>query len=296
MAHSGREPRPVTRRTFLLAGLAASAAGLATGPWRAVLATSPPEPFLRAALRDPGVVHGPAVFPSGDSLMRAHVARPAASGRHPVMLVNHGNTGIPEDVLACLAHLAQRGFAAITFDTDTRSGGPPGQMVHAIDHYRSGAFADQLLADNAAALEYMRALPFTDASKGIRMLGFCGGGWSVLRQATRTRDIRAVVALYAAPVFPPERTNLANPRPNLIDFIDDVRAPMQLHYGDRDTLIPVPLVHELEDRLRRNQADAEVHHYQDAGHAFCAFVDPAYYNESAARLAYQSIDRFLAEH
>jgi carboxymethylenebutenolidase len=279
----------MSRRAFVRVSLAAGAGWtLFPSPARRSV-----EPFLRAALRDPDVIHGPASFASGGQLVRAHVARPAASGRHPVVLVNHGNPGLPEDVVAALAHLAQRGYAAITFDTDTRSAGPIGQMVHAIDFYRSAVFADQIIADNDAALAFMRGQAFTAMSSGVAMLGFCGGGWSVLRQATRTPDVRAVAALYAAPAFPPDRTNAVNPRPNLVDFIDAVRAPIQLHYGDRDTLIPVQTARELEAHLHAKKADAEVFYYENAGHAFCDYVHADYYNESAAKPAYERIDRFL---
>ena len=73
--------------------------------------------------------------------------------------------------------------------------------MHAIDHYRSRVFADQILEDNVAAISFARAQSYTDVAGGVAMLGFCGGGWSVLRQATQTPDVRAVVALYAAPAF-----------------------------------------------------------------------------------------------
>jgi carboxymethylenebutenolidase len=251
------------------------------------------EPFLRASLRDPEIIHGPAMFESDGQPLRAHVARPRAGGRHPLMLVNHGNTGLPEDVVATLARLAQLGYVAICFDTDTRSGATPGSMVHTIDFYRSGAFADQMLIDNAAAIAYARSQPFTDSTSGVGMLGFCGGGWSVLRQATRTPDVRAVVALYAAPVFPPERTNSGNPRPNLVDFIGDVRTPMQFHYGMQDHMIDVALAQQLEARLRQRGASPEFHYYADAGHAFCNYTDPAYYRPAAAQLAFKRIEQFL---
>src|SRR5215212_6372809 len=92
-----------TRREFL-AGAAAAGAGLLAG-----------ESFLAAALRDPGVVHGPAAFASSadGATIRAHVGRPARAGRHPVVLVNHGDPGIPEGVRAATAWLATLGFAAI---------------------------------------------------------------------------------------------------------------------------------------------------------------------------------------
>lgn len=280
----------LSRRHFLAAGLSTGAAGLALQR----IGTAD-EPFLRKSLHDPAIIHGPATFESAGQPIRAHVARPARDGRHRLVLVNHGNTGLPEDVVAALARLAQLGYVAIAYDNDTSSGGAPGSMVHSIDYYRSRDFADRILKDNSAAISFMHAQPFTDAV-GIAMLGFCGGGWSVLRQATQTPDVRAVVALYAAPAFPPERTNRANPRPNLVDFIDDVHVPMQFHYGAMDSLIPIAQARDLEARLRRTGAKADVYYYDRAGHAFCDYVHRDYYNEVAARLTYERIEAFLARH
>jgi carboxymethylenebutenolidase len=281
----------LSRRRFLAAGLSTGIAGITL---RRIGTAG--EPFLRKSLHDPAIIHGPATFASGGQLIRAHAARPARGGRHRLVLVNHGNTGLPEDVVAALARLAQLGYVAIAYDNDTRSGGAPGSMVHVIDHYRSRVFADQVLKDNAAAISFARAQAYTDVAGGVGMLGFCGGGWSVLRQATQTPDVRAVVALYAAPAFPPERTNHADPRPNLVEFIDDVHAPMQFHYGTVDSLIPVAQARELEARLRGRGARADVFYYEDAGHAFCDYVHRDYYNEGAARLAYERIEAFLARH
>jgi hypothetical protein len=40
----------------------------------------------------------------------------------------------------------------------------------------------------------------------------------------------------------------------------------------------------------------DIYYYEDARHAFCDCVHRNYYKESAARLAYESIDAFLARH
>ena len=81
-----------------------------------------------------------------------------------------------------------------------------------------------------------------------------------------------------------------------MEFIDDAHAPMQFHYGTVDSLIPVAQARELEARLRRTGARADVYYYEDAGHAFCDYVHRDYYNEGAARLANERIEAFLARH
>ena len=63
-----------------------------------------------------------------------------------------------------------------------------------------------------------------------------------------------------------------------------------------DSSIPVAQARELEARLRRTRARADVYCYEDASHAFCDYVHRDYYNEGAARLAYERIETFLARH
>lgn len=290
----------LTRRDFIARSTALTVGGLATGVSRAEAEpggpVAGPLPFLAAALRDTRIAHGPATFMSDGASIRAHVARPKRATPQRIVLVNHGNPGIPEDVRAALAHLAQLGYAAITYDSDTRSGAPSGQIARPPDFYRSDTFARQILRDNAAATAFLREQPFVVREDEVALLGFCGGGYSVLRHATQTSGVRAVVALYAAPAFPPERTNAADPRPNLDSFIAQVRSPVQFHYGTRDPLIPLALVEHFRDTMRAADAERQLFLYDDAGHAFCDYTDEAAYHEAAARLAYDRIDRFLAAH
>lgn len=63
-----------------------------------------------------------------------------------------------------------------------------------------------------------------------------------------------------------------------------------------DSLIPVAQARELEARLLRTGARADVYYYEDAGHAFCDYVHRDCYNEGAARLAYECVEASLARH
>jgi dienelactone hydrolase len=63
-----------------------------------------------------------------------------------------------------------------------------------------------------------------------------------------------------------------------------------------DSFISVAQARELEARLRRTGARADVHYSEDAGHAFRDYVRRDYYNEGAARLACERIEAFLARH
>ena len=71
------------------------------------------------------------------------------------------------------------------------------------------------------------------------MVGFCGGGYQSVLLSTKSKDVKAVVAFYAPPVFS-EQYQLANDRkPNLMDLVTQIKVPIQGHYGMSDPIIPV---------------------------------------------------------
>src|SRR5215217_225500 len=109
-------------------------------------------PFMAQALADPAVLHGPATFTATDGApIRAHLARPDRAGFFPPVLVNHGNTGIPEDIRAAAAYVARWGYVALVIDSDSREGDGSGTLNRPIASYRTEAFARRWLADNDAA-------------------------------------------------------------------------------------------------------------------------------------------------
>ena len=73
---------------------------------------------------------------------------------------------------------------------------------------------------------------------------------------------------------------------------EELRAPMQFHFGGHDRSTPP------EDiaRHRELQPQAQLYVYAVAGHAFNRDVDPRHFHAESAALARQRTLAFLAEH
>jgi carboxymethylenebutenolidase len=65
------------------------------------------------------------------------------------------------------------------------------------------------------------------------------------------------------------------------------KAPVQFHFGAKDTSIPLEIVQKHRDALPQ----MEVYTYATAGHAFNRDIDPSHYDAPSAKLAQ---DRALA--
>jgi dienelactone hydrolase len=83
--------------------------------------------------------------------------------------------------------------------------------------------------------------------------------------ATISKDIKAVVAFYAPPVFLPPRVSATDPRPNLVDVVGKIKVPIQCHFGKQDKIIPNEDVTKFEQELRAQKVKADFYTYEGAG-------------------------------
>jgi carboxymethylenebutenolidase len=100
---------------------------------------------------------------------------------------------------------------------------------------------DQVAADLQAAIDALKP--------PVYAAGFCWGGTAAWLAACRCNGLAAVAGFYGRSIL-----DLLNEKP---------RAPIQLHYGERDAHIPLADV----ARVRAAHPDAPIHLYP-AGHGF----------------------------
>jgi carboxymethylenebutenolidase len=114
------------------------------------------------------------------------------------------------------------------------------------------------------------------ASAGrIGCVGYCWGGTVALLAATRLG--MPAVGYYGA---------------RNVNFLAETpRAPLMLHFGERDSSIPAEAI----AKQRTAWPQAEVHTYP-AGHAFDRTVDPNAFDPSSARLAFERTLAFFDRH
>ncbi|MDQ3818133.1 MAG: dienelactone hydrolase family protein [Acidobacteriota bacterium] len=276
----------ISRRSFL-AGVTAAVTGAALSSQAQRTSSSGTE-----ALDDPTITHGAVTFNNGPDNIKSYLARPKKEGRYRGVLVLHGNPGIPKDIRNAAAELAQAGYVGLAIDWNSRTPGPSNALDKPLEFYMTNAFAKQNLRDYQAGIDYLKEQPFVKR-KRVGVVGFCGGGYSALLLSTISKDVQAVVAFYAPPVFHPPRVSAADPRPNLVDVVEQIKVPIQCHFGTQDKIIPLEDVRRFEQALRAQRVKAEFFTYEGAGHAFYDFTRANLYNAAAAKLAHERMVSFL---
>ena len=135
------------------------------------------------------------------------------------------------------------------------------------------------VADVGAAAKALRALP--EVTGKVAAIGYCfGGRLAYLAAAQDSVDL--AVAYYGGGIQ------------NALDKADQVKVPMQFHYGELDHGIPLSAVGEVKERFA-GRDDAELYIYPNADHGFnCG--DRASYNARASALAHGRTLSFLGEH
>jgi carboxymethylenebutenolidase len=128
---------------------------------------------------------------------------------------------------------------------------------------------DRTIEDVASAAESIRS------AGRIGCVGYCWGGTVAFLAATRLA--MPSVSYYGA----------RNSK-----FLDEPpKAPVQFHFGERDTSIPPETV----QKHREAMPDAEIYTYP-ASHAFDREVDPKAYDAPSAKLALERTLAFFARH
>ena len=138
----------------------------------------------------------------------------------------------------------------------------------------------QGVADSAAALRRLRSLP--EVAGGLGVIGFCLGG-SIAFFLAAQDEPDAVVSFYGSAV------------PGNLELLDQIEAPLQLHFGGSDSYIPRDQVAAVEQAVA-GRGHVEMHVEEDAGHAFHNRKAPMFYVPEPAARAWQRTEGFLRRH
>ncbi|HEY0170674.1 MAG TPA: dienelactone hydrolase family protein [Pyrinomonadaceae bacterium] len=257
----------------------------------------PAAPLEPLALGDPGVAQRDFTFRSGGAEMRAFLARPRRAGRFPLVVIFSPNPGLTDDLRNTAAQLARGGFLGLAYDTYSRDPGiTVAQVRERFDYFAGREFDGLNRRDMAAGVEYVRRQPFYRRGP-VGAMGFCGGARQALIFSTEFAQVGAVVNFYGPPVLNPAayQSRKGPFKPDVMDVLDKIRAPVQCHYGAADPIIPLADVERLGRDLKAQGTPAEVYVYEGAAHAFYDFTRPRFHPE-AARLAHARMIQFLQKH
>ncbi len=162
-----------------------------------------------------------------------------------------GYTAIAPAFFDHIENDAQLGYDAANFDKGKKLAGEVG--------------FDRAVDDVASAAEAI-------ASAGkIGVVGYCWGGTVAFLSAIR-------LGLPAVSYYGAGNAKFLSEKP---------KAPVQFHFGAKDSSIPPDVVQKHRDALPQ----MEVYTYATAGHAFNRDIDPSHYDAPSAKLA---LDRALA--
>ena len=205
----------------------------------------------------------------------AYVARPQAAGKAGIVVVQE-IFGVNSHIKSVTDRFASAGYLSIApaFFDRLEPGVDMGYEAKDIAAGRELGMAlkpEGILADLNAGIAWLRA---AGCSK-VGVVGFCLGGTVAWRAASST-DVDAAVGYYGGGIIA-QRDNAP-------------RVPVMLHFGSKDSYIPIEPVHD----LARQYPDIPIHIY-DADHGFHCDQRGSY-DAAAAKLAYARTLEFFAEH
>jgi carboxymethylenebutenolidase len=236
-----------------------------------------------------GLEAGTVDVQSADRKIPAYLARPAAKGKHPVVLVNSEIFGVHEWVKDICRRLAKAGYVAVAPDLFVRAGDPSKLTdMQAVMKIVSATPEAQVLGDTDATLKYVAAQPYADM-KRLAVTGFCWGGGATWRNCETSGQFKAGVAWYGPLKAGPY------PRTPPLDAVKDLKCPVLGLYGGQDRGIPQADVDAMRAAAKAAGKDVEIIVYPDAQHGFLADYRPRY-NAQASADAWGKMLAFFKKH
>ena len=232
---------------------------------------------------------------AADGPMPGFLARPAATGRHPGVVVVQEAFGLNAHIKDVATRVAGEGYASLAPDLYYRENNAVVGYDNLPEAIRlmTGLWDEKIIKDMAAAIAYLQGQSFVRADR-IGVTGFCMGGRVTFLTACRNPAVKAAVPFYGGGIGsvmqPGERTPKAP-----LEYADGLAAPMLLFFGADDTFIPLDEVERIKSRLSALNKNAETVIYPGAPHGFfCNERDS--YRADAAKDAWERMGKFFEKH
>jgi carboxymethylenebutenolidase len=204
------------------------------------------------------------------------VARPAAGGPWPGVIVIHEWWGLNDWIREVAEKIAGQGYVVLAVDLYRGQVATDAESAHEL---MRGVPEDRAARDLQTASEYLRSLKDVDGDR-IASVGWCMGGSYSLEAAVVVPDLAACVVCYGRLMTEDET-------------ISNLGAPILGIYGAEDGGIPAESVRKFEKQARELGRDVTMHLYPDAGHAFMNHYNKKGYNAEATADAWEKILAFL---
>jgi carboxymethylenebutenolidase len=242
--HGGMSRRAFFDRLVVLAGGTAAATALLP-----VLENN----YAQAetvAENDPRVKGEMVTFKAGAQGLGGYLARPAADGKYPSVVVVHENRGLNPHIEDVARRLAVAGNLALAVDLLSPIGGTPADQDKARDMIGT-LKAEDVTNWAQGAVAYLRGNPSSNGKVGA--VGFCWGGGVIGRLAVADPTLDAAVVYYGQQ---PPAADVAR-----------IKAPLLLNYAGLDERIDAGIP-AFEEALKQAGKDYTLYVYDGANHAF----------------------------
>ena len=227
-------------------------------------------------------------------LINAYFARPIGPGPFPSMVVIHHMPGWDEWSIEITRKFAHHGYNAICPNLYSRNGPGSPDDVAARVRAAGGVPDAQVMADVAAAIDWLRAYPASNGRVGV--IGFCSGGRHTFLAACTVPGIDAAVNCWGGNVVVEDKSQLTPLRPVApIDYTAKLACPLLGLFGNDDKNPSPAAVARLEEELKRFGKAYEFHRYDGAGHGFFAYTREGYRQQQAMD-GWDKVWAFLQRH
>jgi carboxymethylenebutenolidase len=209
-------------------------------------------------------------YPGEETQMKGYLARPAAPGKYPAVVVIHENRGLNPHIEDVTRRVALAGFIALAPDALSPFGGTPNGDDEKVRTYFGQLDPKKNLSNFIKAFDYLKARPDCTGKTGC--VGFCWGGAMANQLAVNVPTLNAAVAYYG------RQADAAD--------VPKIKASLMLHYGGMDERINAGIP-AYEEALKKAGTDYQLFVYEGAQHAFNNDTAPTRYNEAVAKQAWE---------
>jgi len=264
--------REFMRRAVMLTGSLAAANALLTHFYRSTAAA-------QVAASDPAVLWHEVEFAGKAGPLFGYLARPAAPGKFPALVLIHANQGLNDHIRDVARRLVKQGYVTLAPDFLSRHGGTSkvNPKLAGLSNIRELAPWQHVAQDADAGYAYLRSL--TDVRDDrLGLIGFCWGGEMTFSTATQVRGLKAVALFYGR-----------SPKP--IDLVKNIEAPVVAHYGEKDPGVNQDIPATVEAMKKFNRPyDYKI--YPGAQHGFYSEASERYHPEAAKEAWAKTLDHF----
>ncbi len=233
-------------------------------------------------------------YPGGaGGSVRAYLSRPLGEGQFPSLVLIPHMPGWDEWCRECARRFTQHGYAVVcpNIYRDYSLGTP--QEASAAARAAGGAKDDDVMADCAASLDYLKSQDWSNGKVGV--IGMCSGGRHAFLAACTVEGFDAAVDCWGGGVVAaPEDLSPARPVAP-IDYAGQLSIPLLGIFGNEDRSPTPEDVDILEERLKALGKDYEFHRYDGAGHGIWYYHTPMY-RQAQAMESQEVVFRFFEEH